>query len=241
MKTLKELNKQRDAASIKISALESASKDLQAAIMKYVEDRHNNDKSEEHYQNYLKSKGLRADIDIQLSHAKTVLKVIDNNIRIVIYNDLMPVAYELLKKYENKQAGEKTRKAFQDEVKRLTGFTISIKNYYINVYSNKPYNYVPIIEIGTRYGGGCQREAFINNYNQFCIVPPDRTFIYNSDYIDNPVKFVKDQQKTLKAAGQKAAELNALIEKINCGIDGIKRYNLQDFSYNPQAMIYGEK
>lgn len=48
------------------------------------------------------------------------IKILKNNAKIALFNEVLPVALEILTKYENKPYGEKTRQKINDEVKEKT-------------------------------------------------------------------------------------------------------------------------
>lgn len=66
---------------------------------------------------------------------KIVLKIIDENTKAAAVDETIPVLKEVLKKYDGKPYGEKTRDRIRKELKELTGFYISFDGEKITIYN----------------------------------------------------------------------------------------------------------
>lgn len=67
-----------------------------------------------------------------------VLKLQRYNLQVAALEELTPIIIQVLKKYQNKQYGPRTKEKICDEFKELTGFYISLydKGFYTKIYTS---------------------------------------------------------------------------------------------------------
>ena len=89
------------------------------------------------------------------------LKILQNNAKIALFNEVMPVALEVLSKYNGKPYGPKTKQKISDEIKEKTNCRFYISSRYgsdlFNIYPNDVSNEYSI-DCGTVYTNGSQKQ-----------------------------------------------------------------------------------
>lgn len=154
---------------------------------------------------------------------KITIKLLKNNARVALFNELKPVIAESFNKYAGKPYGEKTRDKISDEIKTRTGCRCYIYAEYLNsqrieIYTgNNDYN----ITLG--YPGNSDLK-FLND-NKIQEIAPDQLQIYyiKRDYFDNIPATIKEMKKAYKKAVEKQKELEILCGAFNVyAVDGIE-------------------
>lgn len=196
----------------KINELEEKAKVLQNTYLNImdIKERHEKRKNVENELVRLEEKKK----DLQIT-----IKILNSNVKIVLYNETMPVVLEVLAKYKNKPYGPKTEEKIKDEIKEKTNCSF----YISDRYSSQEYHIIPLefsgntynIECGSKYIDGKQKKLLDENKIQ---VPEfdDLTLYYSSkEYIDNIPKRIKDLKRLYKKAYEKQQELAALCSEYN--------------------------
>jgi hypothetical protein len=154
---------------------------------------------------------------------KITIKLLKNNARVALFNELKPVIAESFNKYAGKPYGEKTRDKISDEIKTRTGCRCYIYAEYLNsqrieIYTgNNDYN----ITLG--YPGNSDLK-FLND-NKIQEIAPDQLQIYyiKRDYFDNIPATIKEMKKAYKKAVEKQKELEILCSAFNVyAVNGIE-------------------
>ena len=71
-----------------------------------------------------------SEIQETITNGKLKLKLMQNNARIALFNEVMPIVLEVLQKYNGKPHGEKTEKKIREEIKEKTNCFV-----YVNIDS----------------------------------------------------------------------------------------------------------
>ena len=156
--------------------------------------------------------------DEKITDLKITIKMLRNNARRVLYNELVPVIIETLNKYNNKPYGEKTRDKISDEIKAATGCRCYIRNGYsdsaIKVY---PAIYDHEIEIYTK------DFKILNSDNKIQVPQPDQLKLhFINEYIENIPAAIKEMKKAYKKAVEKQKELETICGEFNnYAVEGI--------------------
>lgn len=205
---IKEVNQTRQ----KIKEVEEKTKEIRKTYLNIMDKK----------QRYEKMKAVENDI-VKLEEKKEdlqiTIKILNNNAKIALYNETMPVVLEVLAKYKNKPYGPKTEQKIRDEIKEKTNcsfyisYRYSLQEYHIIPleFSNNNYN----IECGTKYIEGKQKNLLDDNKIQ---VPEldDLTLYYTSkEYIDNIQKRIKELKRLYKKAYEKQQELEKICSEYN--------------------------
>lgn len=147
------------------------------------------------------------------------IKILNNNAKLSLYNEVLPVVLEVLAKYKNKPYGPKTEKKIRDEIKEKINCSFYISDRYNSQeyhiillgYSCNTYN----IECGPQCIDGKQKKLLDGNKIQ-ALEFSDITLYYTSkEYIDNIPKRIKELKRLYKKAYEKQQELDALCSEYN--------------------------
>lgn len=147
------------------------------------------------------------------------IKVLNNNAKIALFNEVMPQALEVLAKYKNKPYGQKTEQKIKDEIKEKTNCS-----FYINErYNSQEYHIIPLefsgntynIECGTKFENGEQKKLLINNKIQVVEFEELSLYYTSKEYIENIPQRIKQLKKLYKKAVEKQKELDAVCDEFN--------------------------
>lgn len=241
MKTINELKKELEQARRRLEQHKNEKEKYTAELYAIIDEMH---KGKTNNAEWERLKEEREAIKVNhLNEAQknidmlnTTIKILNNNIRVAVFEEVKPHIVDMLKKYEGKQAGEKTRKKFCDDVKALTNYRCYILHNSITIYYEDYRN----IEIySDKWDENNQfRIGFLDSNNKF--IANDMLYIYNGSYIDDIPKFITEQQKTLDEAMQKMQEAEQLFQKLNSyNIDGIEPIYIHNLR-STNSRIYGD-
>lgn len=146
------------------------------------------------------------------------LKILQNNAKIALFNEVMPVALEVLSKYNGKPYGTKTKQKISDEIKQKTNCRFYISSRYgsdsFNIYPNdmsSEYN----IDCGTVYTNGSQKQILIDNKIQPVKFEEVQLYYINSEYVTDIPQRVETLKSLYKDAVAKQEELKAICDNFN--------------------------
>lgn len=155
------------------------------------------------------------------------LKILQNNAKIALFNEVMPVALEVLSKYNGKPYGTKTKQKISDEVKEKTNCRFYISSHYssdsFNIYpsdASNEYN----IDCGTAYTNGSQKQILIDNKIQLVKFEEVQPYYISREYVTDIPQRVETLKSLYKEAVAKQEELKAICDSFNklaVGIDHI--------------------
>lgn len=153
---------------------------------------------------------------------KITLKILKNNAKLALFNEVMPVALEVLSKYNNKPYGEKTKAKINDEVKEKTNCCFYITSRFgsdsFNIYSDVALGNV---SCGIAYKAGDNKRILVNNKIQPVTFEEVVPYYIDSEYITDIPQRVKDLKAAYKDAVIKQKELQAACERFNSLAVGI--------------------
>ena len=153
---------------------------------------------------------------------KITLKLLQNNAKIALFNEVMPVALEILSKYNGKPYGVKTKQKISDEVKEATGCRFYISSRYgsdsFDIYPSEvafkvgnDYN----ITCGTAYTNGSQKQILIDNKIQPIKFEEIELYYIDREYIEDIPQRVEALKVAYKEAVAKQEELKAICDNFN--------------------------
>ena len=151
-------------------------------------------------------RSLKDDLD-SLEDEETKAKLLYyftlQNARIILFKKVRPLIFEVLQKYEGKQAGEKTRKALRADLMNATkaeNSTISSNEISITK------NHIDI-DIYVSYNSQSGSfDKFIDSKNTIRAVDPQFYYIYNNRYVDNLNTHIKKLFASYEQVKKKAKE-----------------------------------
>lgn len=147
------------------------------------------------------------------------IKILKNNAKIALFNEVLPVALEVLAKYSGKPYGEKTRQKISDEIKEKTNcrFYIgsswssqSFEVYPVDIFGND-YN----ITCGTEYKDGNKKPLLIDNKIQIVSFDEIALYYISRDYVKDIPQRVEELKQLYKEAVAKQKELETICSKYN--------------------------
>lgn len=159
------------------------------------------------------------------------IKIMENNAKIALFHEVMPVILDILKKYENKAHGEKTAKKIRDEIFEKTDCRCYISNASFKIYSRYD------IECGLKYINGKKNSLLPNNKVYVPTMEELELYWTGDTYIEDiEYHIVKLKRLHMEIYNMKN-ELNNLMSKYNdltvSGIrhlyDGKSVYNYIEF------------
>ena len=150
---------------------------------------------------------------------KLTRKILNNNAKIALFNEVLPVALEILKKYSGKPYGEKTREKIAEEIKAATNCRFYIGSRYdshsFEVYpvdvSGNDYN----ISCGTKYTNGNKKPLLINNKIQLVTFDELELYYISNDYVEDIPRRIKTLKRLYKEAVTKQKELDEICKSFN--------------------------
>lgn len=152
--------------------------------------------------------------DLELS--RMILK---NNAKIALFNEVLPVALEILKKYSGKPYGEKTREKIAEEVKAATNcrFYISTRynSYSFEVYPVNTFGNDYNISCGTEYTNGNNKPLLIDNKIQIVTFDEIALYYISRDYVEDIPYRIKELKRLYKEAVAKQKELETICNCYN--------------------------
>ena len=154
-----------------------------------------------------------------IKNLKITMKILKNNAKVALFNDVLPVALEILKKYNGKPYGEKTREKIAEEVKAATNCRFYISSrwcshsfevYPVNSFGND-YN----ISCGTEYKDGNKKPLLIDNKIQFVTFEEIELYYIAREYVENIPGRVEELKAIYIEAVEKQKELEAICSRYN--------------------------
>ena len=168
-----------------------------------------------------------------ITNGKLKLKLMQNNARISLFNEVMPLVLEVLEKYNGKPHGEKTEKKIREEIKEKTNCFV-----YVNIDS---FRIVPCetvgntydVECGTKYDSGNKKKVLIDNKINVVSMEDLEVFYINRTYFEDLESTVAELKRIHAEAKQKQEELKALCTQFNkLSVEGIADLNHTEYSFN---------
>ena len=146
------------------------------------------------------------------------LKILQNNAKIALFNEVMPVALEILSKYNGKPYGTKTKQKISDEVKEKTNCRFYISSHYdsdsFDIYPSDVSNEYSI-NCGTAYTNGSQKQVLIDNKIQPVKFEEIQLYYINKEYVTDIPQRVETLKSLYKDAVAKQEELKAICDNFN--------------------------
>lgn len=220
MKTFNEILKDIEAMRKAIDKSESNEKRLETEWTNIL------DMKERHE----KRKALETEWNTAAQETKDLylsLRILKNNARIALFNDVIPVLLEVLTKYKGKPYGEKTRDKISKETEEKAGARAYICTNYnqdqISVYPSSGYGNDYSITIGTKYIEGKQDRILIDNKIQ--IVPIENFCLWyiKDKYISDIPAAIADMKELYSKAVSMQKELDKVCSAFNkYAVNGIE-------------------
>ena len=168
-----------------------------------------------------------------ITNGKLKLKLMQNNARISLFNEVMPLVLEVLEKYNGKPHGEKTEKKIREEIKEKTDCFVYV---YVDSFSIVPCGTVGNtykVDCGTKYDNGNKKKVLIDNKINVVSMEDLEVFYINRTYFEDLESTVAELKRIHAEAKQKQEELKALCTQFNkLSVEGIADLNHTEYSFN---------
>lgn len=193
---------------------------------KITQKKENPEAETEHFQRI-------AETQETIINGKLKLKLMQNNARISLFNEVMPIVLEVLQKYNGKAHGEKTSQKIREEIKEKTNCFVYV---YIDSFRIVPcetigntYN----VDCGTKYENGNKKKVLIDNKINVVSMEDLEVYYINRTYFEDLEATVEKLKRIHAEAKQKQEELKALCSQFNkLSVEGIKDLNHTEYSFN---------
>lgn len=213
MKTLNEIREERQANAARIA-------ELNEKIDKAVNSWRTKEPFPEDF----------AVLGAELATAKKIGAILKNNYNNRLAAEVLPALVEILKKYNNKKCGEKTREKLGEEFKAMTGCGLWLERYTFSQKCNSAHVYE--MRDGYRHGEEvefCTQPNFIINDENIIQAQPAEAFkLYDyREYFVDPVARVIELAEKKKELDEMRAAFNKEVDAYNAltvnGIENEKR------------------
>ena len=152
-----------------------------------------------------------------ISNLNTKIAILNNNYRIILFDDVVPHVVAVLKKYDGRQYGPKTREKIRDEIKAATGV-----HFYINcrswcdeiIISDEFLRYNGQLEIETRADENGERPRLLID-NKINAPEAEQLTMYYNNFVDDPAERVKELKKAYNAAREAQRTLEKKCSEYN--------------------------
>ena len=146
-------------------------------------------------------------------------KILRNNAKVALFNEVLPVALSILAKYAGKPYGDKTREKISNEIKEKTNCRFYISSRWssysfeicpVDVFGND-YN----ISCGTEYTDGSQKQLLIDNKIQLVTFEEIALYYISREYVEDIPGRVEELKRLYAEAVAKQKELETICDKYN--------------------------
>lgn len=157
------------------------------------------------------------------------VRLLQNNARIALFHDVMPVLLEVLAKYKGKPYGEKTRAKIAQEVEERTGARAYIGTKYnqdeISIFPAQGFGNTYSITAGLKYNPATNEYSRMLIDNKIRVLPLECFTIWfiKSEYVEDIPAAVAEMKEYHKKAVEMQKELSAICSAFNkYAVDGIE-------------------
>lgn len=169
----------------------------------------------------------------EITNKKIKVKLMENNTRITIFNEVMPIALEVLKKYIGKPYGEKTQKKIREEIIEKTSCAVSIYNESFHIYPVNMFGKTYDIECGCKHVDGEKKSILINNKIQEISMEDLEIYYMKREYVENLDEAIENLKALKKEAKKKQEELMEICSNFNeLVVDGIEHLSYTKWIYD---------
>ena len=212
MKKFIDILKEIEQTSGAIKAAESKENELIENCMKIdnLKERHEAKKNAEN--DMIKASEEKKDLQI-------TLKILKSNARIALFNEVIPVALEVLKKYAGKPYGEKTKEKISDEIKEKTNCRFDIASrwdsYSFDIYPMDGFGNDYNITCGSKYTNGERKPLLIDNKIQLITFDEIELYYISREYVEDIPQRIENLKTAYAEAVIKQEELQTACDNFN--------------------------
>ena len=168
-----------------------------------------------------------------ITNGKLKLKLMQNNARISLFNEVMPITLEVLQKYNGKAHGEKTSQKIRDEIKEKTNCYVYMNSGSFRIVPCGTVGNTYNVECSTRYIDGNKKPLLIDNKINVVSMEDLEVYYINRTYFEDLDTTVEELKRIYTEAKKKQEELKELCSQFNkLSVEGIKDLNHTEYSFN---------
>lgn len=164
--------------------------------------------------------------ETNIQDLKITVEILKNNARVSLFHEVLPVAIEVLQKYNGKPYGEKTREKISAEICEKTGARLYISQRYgsgtYEVYPTFGFGNDYNITIAPKYVDGKQPPLLVDNKVSVCDADAFDLCYISSEYVHD----IPGRIANLKKIYAEAAELQEKLRGICSDYNSIAVGNL---------------
>lgn len=215
MKTFKEIMQDIKSARMQLEESKATEK---ALTDKWLSE-YDREKRKETYKDYTQDliKAEKATKNLSLT-----IKFLQNNARISLFHDVMPVLLDILSKYEGKPYGEKTREKIAKELEERIGARAYISTRYdtdeIRIYPSNSFGNTYTITVGTKPN----EHILIDNKIQILPIESFSIWYINKRYFEDIQAAIVEMETLYNKAYSMQKELDSVCGAFNkYAVEGI--------------------
>lgn len=216
MKTFKEIMEDIKSARMQLEESKATEK---ALTDKWLSE-YDREKRKETYKDYTQDliKAEKATKNLSLT-----IKFLQNNARISLFHDVMPVLLDILSRYKGKPYGEKTREKIAKELEERIGARAYIGTRYdtdeIRIYPSKSFGNTYTITVGTKPN----EHVLIENKIQILPFESFSIWYINSRYFEDIQAAIEEMETLYNKAYSMQKELDSVCSAFNkYAVEGIE-------------------
>ena len=216
MKTFKEIMEDIKSARMQLEESKATEK---ALTDKWLSE-YDREKRKETYKDYTQDliKAEKATKNLSLT-----IKYLQNNARIALFHDVMPVLLDILSKYKGKPYGEKTREKIAKELEERIGARAYIGTRYdtdeIRIYPSNSFGNTYTITVGTKPN----EHILIDNKIQILPIESFSIWYINSKYFEDIQAAIDEMETLYNKAYSMQKELDSICSAFNkYAVEGIE-------------------
>ena len=195
-----------------IKAVEVRESELVKSYMKIGELKERHDAAKAQENDMIKASEEKKDLQI-------TLKILKSNAEIALFNEVIPVALEVLKKYAGKPYGEKTKEKISDEIKEKTNCRFYITSrwdsYSFDIYPMDGFGNDYNITCGSKYTNGERKPLLIDNKIQLITFDEIELYYISREYVADISQRVENLKTAYAEAVIKQEELQTACDNFN--------------------------
>lgn len=216
MKTFKEIMQDIKSARMQLEESKATEK---ALTDKWLSE-YDREKRKETYKDYTQDliKAEKATKNLSLT-----IKFMQNNARIALFHDVMPVLLDILSKYKGKPYGEKTREKIAKELEERIGARAYIGTRYdtdeIRIYPSNSFGNTYTITVGTKPN----EHILIDNKIQILPIEYFSIWYINKRYFEDIQAAIDEMETLYNKAYSMQKELDSVCSAFNkYAVEGIE-------------------
>lgn len=216
MKTFKEIMEDIKHTNKQLAESKATEKELTDKFM----SEYDRAKRKETYKDYLTDLKKMEETTKNLS---LTVKFLQNNARIALFHDVMPVLLDILSKYKGKPYGEKTREKIAKELEERIGARAYIGTRYdtdeIRIYPSNSFGNTYTITVGTKPN----EHVLIDNKIQILPLESFSIWYINSRYFEDIQAAIVEMETLYNKAYSMQKELDSICSAFNkYAVEGIE-------------------